>query len=588
MYNQKEWIANYNEQYRTPFNKDLFKRDDNEIIEYLKKVILSAQRDQFFVIKVTGFNVIDDYVEIQRRLRDVEAKSNNKRKKFNEYDYINLKDSDVRLLEVFYHLETDGDEKGKEIKDISVIIQVPRVVDRYYFKLSGCYYSSMYQIVDGSTYNNTSMGSSKTPTVTMKSAFAKTQVQQITKKLYSLRSDGEQNIHYCIQYICEIFSNKIAAEKFILCELGLNGFMHFMGLRDINVIKKSQVNLEDENIFTFKTLDEDIYITVPRMLFGNPVYQSAVCTLCNNICGDASFEDIFTQNYWLESQGGELKTKTIQKGLSFKESFDVSVDIAAYESLRVPEGTVTNAIGVLKWIILNFNALTVKDNCNIACKRVRFGEYIAIYYAHKLAYNIRRIANLTSKVAMNKLLQTVQIRHNFLIDQLKSRCTLITYNNNVNDNDAITALKFSFKGISGIGENKASAVQTKYKLVNISHLSRIDLTNSSNSDPGMTGSLVPYLQLYNGALSDYQEPFSGSAELDKLYEEYRAAVGTRELAFVRKSLLGIDNGELERAQATVDQISNISRSVLTNPSPYEEAFIGYPLNASGSLSVEYI
>lgn len=584
MFNQRAAIAAYNQQYRTPFNKELFKRDDNEIIEYLKKVILSAQRDQFFVIKVTGFNVIDDYAEIQRRLREVEDKSNNKRKKFNEYDYINLKDSDVKLLEVFYHLETDGDEKGKEVRDISVLIEVPRVIDRYYFKLSGCYYSSMYQIVDGSTYNNTSMGSSKTPTVTMKSAFAKTSVHQMKVKLQTLSGETVQAIHY----VCDIFSNKIAAEKFILCETGLNGFFYFMGLKEIEVIRKSYV-VEDENTYVFPTKDETICVRVPKFLFDNsPVYQSTVFTLVKNIDGVGTFEDIYTREYWLESQGGELKTRTIQKGLSFKESFDVSVDIASYEALRTPE-PITSAIGVLKWIILNFQALTLKDNCNIACKRVRFGEYIAIYYAHKLAYNIRRIANLTSKVSMSKLLQTVQIRHNFLIDQLKSRCTLISYNNNVNDNDAITALKYSFKGISGIGENKASAVQTKYKLVNISHLSRVDLTNSSNSDPGMTGTLVPYLELNNGALSDYYEPTSGSSELDKLYEEYRAVVGIKEVEFAKRILLGEKNDEqLAAAQATVDQIGNISRSILTNQSPYEEAYIGYPLNASGTLSVEYL
>ena len=38
--------------------------NDDSIIEHLKEVILSAQRDKFFTIKVKGFRVIEDYREI--------------------------------------------------------------------------------------------------------------------------------------------------------------------------------------------------------------------------------------------------------------------------------------------------------------------------------------------------------------------------------------------------------------------------------------------------------------------------------------------------------------------------------------------
>ena len=103
--NQRSFIAVYNETHRAHFNEDLFRRDVSDIIECLKNIILSAQRDQFFKIEVTGFKEITSYAEVQERLRELESNSNNKRKRFNEYDYINLKPSSVMLLEVFYHLD---------------------------------------------------------------------------------------------------------------------------------------------------------------------------------------------------------------------------------------------------------------------------------------------------------------------------------------------------------------------------------------------------------------------------------------------------------------------------------------------------
>ena len=59
MFSQKEFIAAYNNEYREQFNPVLFTRNDDSIIEHLKEVILSAQRDKFFTIKVKGFRVIE-------------------------------------------------------------------------------------------------------------------------------------------------------------------------------------------------------------------------------------------------------------------------------------------------------------------------------------------------------------------------------------------------------------------------------------------------------------------------------------------------------------------------------------------------
>ena len=138
MFNQKEFIAAYNNEYREQFNPVLFTRNDDSIIEHLKEVILSAQRDKFFTIKVKGFRVIEDYREIYNILYDTEAKTRNKRIKINKFDYIDLKDSEIKLLEVDYHLEANGEKQ-----DIKIYISVPRIVDKYYFRIAGSTYCNV-------------------------------------------------------------------------------------------------------------------------------------------------------------------------------------------------------------------------------------------------------------------------------------------------------------------------------------------------------------------------------------------------------------------------------------------------------------
>lgn len=578
--NQLAMLAEYTKAVNRPFNKELFKRDENDIIRCLKNIIISAQRNQFFTIQVTGFREIRDYDEIQERLREIESYSNNKRKKFNPYDYINLKDSDVMLLEVFYHLETD-----EEKCDTSVIIQIPIVINKYYFRINGCMYSSMYQIVDASTYNNTSMsvgGSPKIPILTMKSAFSKTQVIKMNKKITTINKETIP----AVSYVCDIFANKICAEKFFLCSMGFYEATNFLGLHNINVISPTAGEILDDDYYYFVTENPKLVVTCPKFLYDNePMYQSMCYTLTKCITKEASLLDVFHTNYWLESQGAELKTKTVYKGLSFKESFEVSVDLNTYENLRLPPEQKYDAYCVLRWMLQNYNALLCKDNCNLAAKRVRFGEYIAVYYARKIAYSVRRIANLTSKISMKKLKQVVQIKHSFLIDQLKSRCTLINYNNMVNDDDSILGLSYSFKGISGIGENKASAVQTKYKLVNPSHLGRVDMTDSSNSDPGMTGTLVPYLRLYDGYMSDFQEPCNGCDDLDMLYDEYKKTKHIVQVALAKHTLLGNKDPLLEQKEELLKIVENVSKAAL-NIEHTEEYEAGHPIDGKNAF-IEY-
>ena len=58
--NQYEFIRKFNDEHRHPFNDVLFQRSDDEIIEALKKVILSCERDKYFTLKVQQFLVIED------------------------------------------------------------------------------------------------------------------------------------------------------------------------------------------------------------------------------------------------------------------------------------------------------------------------------------------------------------------------------------------------------------------------------------------------------------------------------------------------------------------------------------------------
>ena len=580
MFSQKEFIAAYNNEYREQFNPVLFTRNDDSIIEHLKEVILSAQRDKFFTIKVKGFRVIEDYREIYNILYDTEAKTRNKRIKINKFDYIDLKDSEIKLLEVDYHLEANGEKQ-----DIKIYISVPRIVDKYYFRIAGSTYSAMYQIVDGSTYNNSDSSNKKVDqSVTLKTLFAKVTTYI---KSYKLKTITDETVP-CNCYISDMFGKRFSSIKYFLAKFGYYGTLSFLKLNNILVTLES---VEDENYYCFER--NNIYVSVPRYYYDNSnVIQSFVYTIVNSVNKIEDFNDIFNVFYWKVKLSNEYKTRTGQnfnneyQGSSILDSLEHIYDITTHNVIRLPEDQKHDIYCIMRWIMYEFEALKNKNNTDISTKRIRYSEYIASLYAIKLSSNINNISNLGTKVNIKKLMQAICIKYSYLLDQLKT-CKLVTFKNSVNDNDALTVLKYTYKGIAGIGEKKSSAVPNKYRFVNASHIGRVDKDSSSNSDPGMSGILCPYATIYeNGFLSDFKEPNSWEKNLDMMMNEYRQANGKVELFKAKESLLGTDeSNNIDVVESNKDQIHNIlDRHV--QGELVEETMLGYPLEGSGLICVE--
>ena len=123
MINQRQFIREFNDKHREHFNDELFVHTDDDIIEEIKKVILSCERSRVFTIKVKKFTVIREYSEIQRILRNYEAQRlKNKPNEESRYEYISLKDSDIQLLIVDYFIAVHNEEDPtKSSKNLSRI-----------------------------------------------------------------------------------------------------------------------------------------------------------------------------------------------------------------------------------------------------------------------------------------------------------------------------------------------------------------------------------------------------------------------------------------------------------------------------------
>ena len=126
--------------------------------------------------------------------------------------------------------------------------------------------------------------------------------------------------------------------------------------------------------------------------------------------------------------------------------------------------------------------------------------------------------------------------------------------NNVNDLDAFSALKWTFKGVSGLGDSKDSAIPSGYKQVHDSHLGRIDMDSSSPNDPGMSGMLCPSAPIYDNYFSDFTEPNTWREEVRDMIKEYRKVVGLKQIIEFQKEIGIVPDESIEGSiDETIEQ-----------------------------------
>ena len=550
--NQLNLIHQFNAENRIPFNPELFQDSDEGILEGVKQVVLSCNREGFFTIRVEKFELIEDYDKIQIALREYEESRNKSDNRDNVYDYINLKDTDMRLLIVYYYIAIK-----EESEHIKVLIGLPRTVDRYYFRINGNVYSAMWQIVDASTYNS-STSSSKRDSVTLKSLFQPLRIYRYqTYKKYDLTDYITGEKVRCTYFTSFVFKKSFLAMKYILAKFGFYGAMEFLHLDFVQVYDHdpSKDGMDSKEFYIFEK--HGIFVAVPRQLFNSCVeLQSFVYTVIYCITKDTTYANFFSRENWLIAIALEFNNKTVEKGLSILESFEFVLDEITQDDLALPEEDKKDVYCVLRWMIMEFSNLKLKSNLNASIKRVRRGKCIASLYAIKLSTSIYRISDIGKKANLDSIKKALRTHPMYLLNAI-TNCRLVNYRNFVNDLDALVALKFTFKGIAGIGE-KNNSMPNIYRAVSKYQLGIIDPDSSSPGDPGASGTLCPTAKVYeNGMLSEYKEPDYWRESIDSLFKTYKEAVGLKECLVAMNKMLGADTDEkIYEITQTISHIDN--------------------------------
>lgn len=525
--NQAQFMRKFNETHREQFNPELFQRENQDMVDVIHKILLSCEADKYYTLKLISFKVITDYEEIYDTLRAHEESRRKKNsKQENSFDFINIKDTDMILIKVVWFIRHNGIERieipgegTKEVidpqKNLEVLIALPRYVKKYYFRLSGNYYNTTYQIVDGSTYNNANARQSKVDTNTLKTNFSPIRIFRSFRDIVDLNS--KQTIKLT-EYNSIIFKNTVNAYHYLLAFLGLYGLSQFL---DINCVYVTTEQFNDPEYYCFKK--HNLYISVPKLCFVDPMVQAYVVALYTGINKDTTINDIFNIRFWLINLGAAFKNASVEKGLFQLDSIDSIYDILTKEQLHLPEEDKADIYCIFRWMLREFSNIRMKENIDVRTKRVRIADYIGQLYATNLNRGIHRISDLGKKVTLKKIEQAVYTQPFYILNNVSSAAmsNLISYRDLVNDNDATAALKYTYKGISGLGED-GSSIQPMYRYIDPSHIGILDLDSSSVSDPGMSGMICPMTDIFGTSFSEYEEPNTWREQYGPLQHEWKS------------------------------------------------------------------
>jgi hypothetical protein len=423
----------------------------------------------------------------------------------NKEKQIDIEKSELQLINMNFEVST---EEG--IEKINKQIYFPKLIDSQFFIINGSRYFPIYQMLDSGTYR------------TIKALTLKTLLMPIVlreKKESFDDINGES--HNILTLELDLFRNKIPYLTYFFAKMGYEETIKYFKLDDIVhiVMKEDLDQLEqeelDDNVIFMVT--KNIALVVDKTYFyEDKNNQIFVGTILNCFNSRIKVDKIYETDYWVKKLGGYFTTNNSnkqEKGEGILLSFERILDEWTKRILRTEHENKESTYAVVKWMATNYLTLAKQDNMNLANKRVRLYEYLLHPLLIKFSKGTYRVLN--NRNAKADKIKTIfsNIPKGFLVKAIVNN-ELLRYDNSVNGMSLFsTDLRFTQSGPQS--PFNSSNVNIRVRGLHPSYLKRIGLTSTSNGDPGVSGTLVPFLKLPEGHNMHFTEAPEIDLEMDE-------------------------------------------------------------------------
>lgn len=494
-------MRKYLKDYKTEFDERLNipimnKEYDRPLVEYLKEAYKSLE----FMPEITvlGFDYTEDEDKID--INDFIIKRTKGKRKKDKVDYKFTADERYGCLTAHIRIDVVGPVLKDGVPQIHRVefpsrILVPLMDEDGYFTIKGKRYLMIYQLVDKSTYS------------TRQTVTAKSLMPIAIKRTTITKSDVNGNEYQLPILNIFVFKKEINALMFYACD-GLDSafqyldVFHIMSFVDLTKSENTLADLmaDEENVY-FK-ISSDILLQVNKELFNKYQYvQSIVGMTLDMVSNRFTMDMINDKEYWIKRLGA----MNPDKGNSLRLSFSRMLDETTKNELLLNDIDKRDMYSLVRWIMMNFNELRLKDNLSLNNKRLRCNEYIASLFTKELSDRILRVIMKSNKADIEAFKEIFKFPGDILINSMH-KSGVLRFDENINDADFFSRFRWTIKGPHSVGGKNANNISTPQRSIYPSFLGYIDIIVSGNSDPGTSGVLSPFTKLDSFYFDKSNEP----------------------------------------------------------------------------------
>lgn len=455
--------------------KFIYMKRDDDLLSYINDIASALEVVEG--IKYLGGTLNTDESLLKTRSNRVKLSDNTSQ----DMKWISIKESRLNTVTLKFKIEM-----GDKSEIIEKTLLFPKLIDDFYFIINGSRYYPIYQIIDAATY--------KTP----KSLTLKTLLMPIViKNEKKTFTDHYQNEFNTRVFILDLFKHRINILHYYFANMGVTETIRYFGYseEEIGIVSQDDIEFSEDEGFKFYNISNDMVMYVNDSVFDNVFGSDFVGMLIDMFNSKNRLDHVDNIDYWKRKLGSIFTKNTnaqMEKADKIILSFKRILDNRTKQILRIDDEYKDNTFGIAKWMMMNYDDLSRKDNMSLSNKRLRVNEYLLHPLLIRFSTSTYRLLNSKNVTFTNLKSIFNTLSPNFVISKLIQN-ELLRYHNAVNAIDLFTcALKFSYKGPQSISES-GSSVNIRYRGLHTSYLGRIGLTACSSSDPGMTGTFVPFI-----------------------------------------------------------------------------------------------
>lgn len=492
-----KYLNRYHDEFEEKLNHRLMdKADDKPLVEYIKDTWRSLEIAPPIHILKFEYTEDESTIDINRYI----FKREKRKKKKDRYKYKMVKDSRCGSLTTWIEIvlpvknpKTNELEVHKKLIKKSMLIPLQDETGAYYIK--GKKYLLLYQLLEKSTYSGASTLTLKSlmPIALNRDVYDAEADEFVTRLEGVITNDdgevmnGKEGVFEDINHVTYnlpvyniyMFKKEMPAILFYLA----NGLEWALDFLKVSRIISFEYDYTDKNVHgneIWFPISSKCYLRVKNAeLFKKyPYIQSVVgglLTVTSNRFNPSMIEDT---SIWIKKLGNG---NNYSKGLDMLTFYNRLMDDVTKKILLLDEVHKRNVYALVRWMMMNFNELRLKDNMNLYNKRLRCNEYISSLLTIEFSKRLNRVIAMGNKATVDNYKEIFKFPGEILIQQMHAS-GILRFDDNINDMTFFSKFKITSKGPHSVGNHDSNRISLKQRSIHPSFLGNIDILVCGNSD----------------------------------------------------------------------------------------------------------